>query len=106
MIIIWTDVIREDNIPTAEEILDLLKNYKIVNTPHYFSNGGNFANNHTPVDAQAALKKIEFFIGLDGEVTPQFDRISVPFKSTLSHGYLHVFRVGEDEFVLHGVIEY
>ena len=89
--------------PTSTQILEMLKQLEIRDVPYRSTDGGNYINDHTPMDSQNTIKKIELFISFGGKVISQYNRISVAWTGH-SEGELEVFRVGEDKYFLHGEI--
>jgi hypothetical protein len=89
--------------PTSLQILDMLRRLEITKAPYRSQDGGNYTNDHTPMEAHQAVKKIELFISFGGKVTVQADRILVAWNAH-SEGLLEVFRVSEERYFVHGEI--
>ena len=88
---------------TRAKILELLWCLEIGPAPFRLLDGGNYTNDHTPMDSHSALDQIELFLEFGGQLTPADDHLRVTWSSH-SEGELEVFRVGEDQFFLHGEI--
>jgi hypothetical protein len=89
--------------PTSDQIQDMLKRLEITKAPYRSKDGGNYTNDHTPMEVHAAVKKVELFISFGGKVTELADRILVAW-SAHSEGLLEVFRVSEERYFVHGEI--
>lgn len=89
--------------PTSEQILSMLNQLEERGAPYRSLDGGNYTNDHTLMGINEALKKIELFIDFGGEIKLINNQIKVAWSSH-SSGELEVFRVGENEFFVHGEI--
>ena len=90
------------------EIKNMLGQLKIVDesvVSRYRNRYGyNYSNNHSPMDVNEAIKKVELFIEFGGKITTFTDYIQVKWQSH-SEGELVIYRIGESTYFTHGWIE-
>ena len=89
--------------PSTAQILEILHQLEIRKAPYRPFDGGNYPNDHTPMPAKDAVKKVELFLSFGGKLSKHADHLKVHWASH-SEGLLEVFRVGDHEFFVHGEI--
>ena len=66
--------------------------------------GYNYSNDHSPMNMDEAIKKVELFIDFGGTVKKFTDHIQVKWQAH-SEGELVVYRIGANTYFAHGWIE-
>jgi hypothetical protein len=89
--------------PSSTQIIEMLHQLEIRKAPYRPLNGGNYSNDHAPMPAEDAVKKVELFLSFGGKLSKHTDYLKVHWSSH-SEGLLEVFRVGDNEFFVHGEI--
>lgn len=89
-------------------ITNMLEKLQIVDdsrVSHYRNQDGhNYNNDHSPMNLDQAIKKVELFIDFGGKITKYPDYIQVKWQAH-SEGELVVYRNGETTSLTHGRIE-
>ena len=65
--------------------------------------GHNFNNDHSPLNLDQAIKKVDLFIGFGGKITKPPDHVQVK-RQAHSEGELLVYQMGESRYFVHGWI--
>jgi len=93
---------------TRTEIKKMLEKLQIVNdsvvSRYEYQDGYNYINDHSPMNVNEAIKKVELFIEFGGKTTQYKDHIRVAWQAH-SEGELVVYRIGENTYFAHGWIE-
>jgi len=90
------------------EIMKMLNQLEIVDesiiSSYRNQDGYNYSNDHSPMDLNEAIKKVELFVDFGGETKQRSDHIQIIWQAH-SEGELVVYRIGANSYFAHGWIE-